>query len=221
MRNILTVTFWAALSPWIVRKGLVEAAFSGDAWVPESKLLMGICAPPVICSCCTSDWWWCWWWCCCCTNWYRRAWCCSCSNKMGGGGIIKGIIKNNSCSLGSCLSKSSASATLNLIPANLGYTNEAPQVCGKGKEVPIKPPKISSSCSAKPAGSSHVSIKRSLSENIKPCFYHSTKATQLAIRIVKPVTYGIHEYWKAEWRQLMRYFQKSFVLESQWYQEFV
>lgn len=75
--SLSLVTFWAALSPWIVRNGLVEAALSGDACVPESKLFMGICAPPVICSCCTSDWWWCWWWWCCCTSWYRRAWCCS------------------------------------------------------------------------------------------------------------------------------------------------
>lgn len=82
--RILTVTFWAALSPWIERNGLVPAAFSGEACVPESKLFMGICAPPVICNCCTSDWWCWWWWCCCCTNWYKRAWCCSLSN-MGRG----------------------------------------------------------------------------------------------------------------------------------------
>lgn len=74
------VTFWAALSPWIVRNGFVVAVWSGDAWVPASKLLMGICVAPEICNCCTSGWWW--WWCCCCcccccTSWYRRAWCCS------------------------------------------------------------------------------------------------------------------------------------------------
>lgn len=148
MRNILTVTFWAALSPWIVRNGLVAAGLSGEACVPESKLFMGICAPPVICSCCTSDWWCWWWWCCCCTNWYKRAWCCSLSYtraRRGEKKKIKNWLLKNSFSLGSCLPKSSGSATLNPTPVDLGHTNEVPQGCGKGKKVLKKFPAIGSS----------------------------------------------------------------------------
>lgn len=74
--RILTVTFWLALSPWMVRNGLLVAGWSGGACVPASRLLMGICVGPGICSCWRSGWWCCWWWC-CCTSWYRRAWCCS------------------------------------------------------------------------------------------------------------------------------------------------
>lgn len=67
----LTFIFWAALSPWRARNGFVVVVWRGVAWVPASKLLMGICVAPEICICWTSDW------CCCCTSWYRRAWCCS------------------------------------------------------------------------------------------------------------------------------------------------
>lgn len=146
MRNILTVTFWAALSPWIVRNGLVAAGLSGEACVPESKLLMGICAPPVICSCCTSDWWCWWWWCCCCTNWYKRAWCCSFSN-MWARREKKSRISYWTTVPPWVLAFPNLQAVQPLTPSqfDLGRTNEVPQGCGKGKKVLKKLPAISSS----------------------------------------------------------------------------
>lgn len=70
--SLSLVTFWLVLSPWMVRKGLVVAVWSGGAWAPARRLLMGICVGPGSCSCWSSGGW-----CCCCISWYRKAWCCS------------------------------------------------------------------------------------------------------------------------------------------------
>ena len=66
----------------------VVAGWSGGACVPASRLLMGICVGPGICSCWRSGWWCCcccWW--CCCTSWYRSAWCCSLSKNTWEGWV--------------------------------------------------------------------------------------------------------------------------------------